>query len=240
MQVTWPLRGSRKQNRGGIYAIRRYLKAVADSAKIVGCILSTFILCTAAVAVGLDSENPYQGIVDRNVFGLKPPAPPGKPEEKKVDLPPITLTGITTILNNKRALMNIQPPGKPLQSFILAEGQRDGDLEVLEIDEKSGTVKVNQSGTVLSVNFEKNGSKLPAAVAAPVAPVNPLMPNPNPGLQPQPTAIPYVPANTPSSGLKTIPTRQLRLPPPTGAPQPGPGGFNPGTGGRSLQPRGTQ
>jgi hypothetical protein len=221
-----------KQNRGGIYAIRRYVRAVADSAKIVGCILSTFILCTAAVGIGADSENPYQGIVDRNVFGLKPPPPPGKPEEKKVDLPPITLTGMTTILGNKRALMNIQPPGKPLQSFILAEGQRDGDLEVLEIDEKSGTVKVNQSGTVLSINFEKNGSKLPAAVAAPV--VNPLMPNGNPGLPPQPTAIPYVPTgNTPSSGLKTIPTRQLRLPPPAGPPQPGAGGFNPGTGGRA-------
>jgi len=220
-----------KQNRGGVYANPRYLRTVADSAKILGCILSTFILCTAAVAVGADSENPYQGIVDRNVFGLKPPTPPGKPEEKKVDLPPITLTGITTILGNKRALMNVQSPGKPLQSFILAEGQRDGDLEVLEIDEKTGIVKVNQSGTVLSINFEKNGSKLPAAVAAPVGPVNPLMPNP--GLQPQPTGIPYVPAgNLPSSGLKTIPTRQIRLPPQPGAPQPGPGGFNPGTGGR--------
>ena len=207
---------------------------MADSAKILGCILSTFILCIAAVAVGADSDNPYQGIVDRNVFGLKPPPPPGKPEEKKVDLPPIILTGITTILGNKRALMNITPPGKPVQSFILAEGQRDGELEVLEIDEKSGSVKVNQSGTVLSVNFEKNGLKLPTAVAAPVQPQNPLMPANNPNQPPQPTAIPYVPTgNTPSSGLKTIPTRQMRLPPPAGAPQPGQGGFNPGTGGRA-------
>src|SRR5215467_15374276 len=99
-----------------------------DGAKFVACILSTFILCSAAVAIGGDSANPFQGIVDRNVFGLKPPPPPGKSEEKKVDLPPIILTGITTILGNKRALMNLQPPGKPVQSFILAEGQREGDI----------------------------------------------------------------------------------------------------------------
>src|SRR6185369_824073 len=160
-----------------------------DSVKIASCVLSTFIVCSAAIAIGADSGNPYQAIVDRNVFGLKPPPPPGKPEEKKVDLPPITLTGITTILGNKRALMNVQSPGKPPHSLILAEGQREGEIEVLEIDEKGGNVKVNQSGTVVPLNFEKNGAKLPAAVPAVMTPpghVNPVAA----GNQPQ-TPIPY-------------------------------------------------
>src|SRR6188472_2241935 len=92
------------------------LGAVVESVKIATGVPSTFLLCSGAIAIGADSGNPYQGIVDRNVFGLKPPPPPGKPEEKKVDLPPITLTGITTILGNKRALMNVQSPGKTAQS----------------------------------------------------------------------------------------------------------------------------
>ena len=208
--------------KGGVCPARRYLRTVADSAKFLGCILSTFILCTAAEAVGADSGNPYQGIVDRNVFGLKPPPPPGKPEEKKIDLPPITLTGITTILGNKRALMNLQPPGKPVQSFILAEGQRDGELEVLEIDEKAGSVKVSQSGTIVPLTFEKNGAKLPVSVAPPV-PFNAVPGNA------QPTSIPYVPPGPASAGLNKIPTRQLRLPTPGVPPAPGgspPGGAN--------------
>jgi len=192
-----------------------------DSVKIASCVLSTFIVCSAAIAIGADSGNPYQAIVDRNVFGLKPPPPPGKPEEKKVDLPPITLTGITTILGNKRALMNVQSPGKPPNSLILAEGQREGEIEVLEIDEKAGSVKINQSGTVVSLNFEKNGAKLPAAVPA-VMPV-PGQVNPVAAAGTPQAPIPYVPGAPPpvSTGLKTIPQRQIRLPQPGGQPAPG-------------------
>jgi hypothetical protein len=192
---------------------------VADRAKVAGCILSTFLLCSAAIAIGADSGNPYQGIVDRNVFGLKPPPPPGKPEDKKIDLPPITLTGITTILGNKRALMNVQAPGKALQSFILAEGQREGEIEVLEIDEKAGSVKVSQSGTVVPLTFEKNGAKLTAAAPVPM----PAVPGAKPLNPPSPTPLPYVPGTTPPlpSGLKTIPQRQLRLTQPGTAPLPG-------------------
>src|SRR6185436_5810795 len=126
----------------------------------------------------------------------KPPPIKAPVEEKKKDLPPITLTGITTILGNNRVLMNVQVPGKAPQSFILTEGQRDGDIEVLEIDEKAGSVKISQSGTVVPLTFEKNGAKLPAA---PPVPPNPLAANA------QPTAVPYVPAAGAPPGLKSIP-----------------------------------
>jgi len=167
---------------------------MADSGKRVICILSTIILCAEARAITDDSANPYNGIVERNVFGLKPPTPPPPVDTKKTDLSPITLTGVTTILSSKRALFNLQTPGKPVQSFILAEGQRDGDIEVLEIDEKGpggGSVKIKQSGTIQTLTFDKNGVKLPASVA--VAAPNPLGSAPNP----QPAFVapnPYVPA----------------------------------------------
>ena len=78
------------------------------------------------------------------MFGLKPPPPPPTPEANKPPPPKITLQGITTFVGIKRVLFKVQMPPKPgdppkgEQSFILAEGQRDGDIEVLEIDDKPG------------------------------------------------------------------------------------------------------
>ena len=203
---------------------------MSDGGRAAICILSVLLLCAGGSATGADSANPYQGIVDRNVFGLKPPPAPARPEDNKPPPPKITLTGITTILGNKRALMNVAMPAKPpdpakQKSFILAEGQRDGEIEVLEIDETSGTVKVDDFGTVMVLDINKDGAKLPATAAAPM----PMAPPPGapPGYRP-PGANPYAaPAGDANQGgLKTIPTRQLRLPP-TEAP-PGPATANPG------------
>src|SRR5262245_54637973 len=108
-------------------------KALAVAAGIV-------LTCTTSEAITAD--NPYQGIVDRNVFVLKAPAPPADPNEANKPQPAkITPTGVTTILGNKRVLFKVQQPARPPEpakemSYILAEGQREGQIEVLEIDEK--------------------------------------------------------------------------------------------------------
>src|SRR5438105_438102 len=170
--------------------------------------------CVPANAIVADSANPYQGIVDRNVFGLKPPPPPPKaPEADKPQPPKITLTGVTTILGNKRALMTATLPAKPgeqakPQSFILTEGQHEGEIEVLEIDEKiaGGTVKITNYGVPQTLNMEKDTPKLTASAAAP-PPMAAL--NPGGGYVPPPVN-PVNPAA--NNGLKTIPTRTLRLP----------------------------
>jgi len=147
--------------------------------KMLVCIVGGLAFSTAAPAVPVvtsdTSDNPYQSIVDRNVFSLKPPAPPADPAEvNKPTVVKITLTGMTTILGNKRVLMKTAPPpGKPGEgpkselSYILTEGERQGDIEVLEIDEKGGSVKVNNAGTIQTLTFEKDGAKLPATVAPP-------------------------------------------------------------------------
>src|SRR5882762_4119031 len=84
--------------------------------KMLLCILCLLVHCLAAKAVTSGSStgtNPYQGIVDRNVFGLKPPPPPPDPEVNKPPPPKIILTGITTIFGNKRALMKAPVAAKP-------------------------------------------------------------------------------------------------------------------------------
>ncbi len=214
--------------------------------KTLVCLLGGFLLANSASA--LTAGNPYQSaIVDRNVFGLKSPPPPPDPSESKKD-PPVnlTLTGITTILGNKRVLMKSAPqPGKPGEaakelSYILTEGQRDGEVEVLTIDEVRGAVKVRNAGVELTLTFEKNGSKLPATQAPAAPPPNvPTLPGAIPA---RPAGAPPMPAATPAlfnSGASpgdnsALPNRALRVSPsaiPTGAPNPGfgtPGAYNSG------------
>jgi len=84
------------------------------------------------------------------------PPPPKAPEPP---LPKITLTGITTVTGVARALLKMPPlsgsAGPAGERFFnLRLGERDGDLEVLEINEKSGTVVVAYSGRMLTLGFE--------------------------------------------------------------------------------------
>jgi len=203
--------------------------AMKYSAKTVICMLGTLAFCAGAYAISAD--NPYQNIVDRNVFGLKSPPPPPDPELNKPAPPKITPTGITTILGNKRALFKVQMPARPPepakeQSYIMTEGEREGQIEVLEIDEKAGSIKFNDYGTVVTLSLEKDGAK-----PQPGPPMGvPGAPQPNPVGYAPPGGTPYAGPNPvttfggPSGGLKTIPTRTLRLPA-TGGATPGIGTF---------------
>jgi hypothetical protein len=223
----------------------------------LGCVAGALALCAAANALAVEaSDNPYQSIVVRNVFGLKDPPPPPKPEDNKPPPPKITLPGITTILGNKRALMKVMIPPKPgvkpeAQSFILAAGQRDGEIEVLEIDEKAGTVKVNNFGTVTNLSFENNGVKLASGPApgmpAPGMPMPGAPHNAGTGVPPPPgtpaftpSAAGYLPKSIPMSraarmnptGASTYSPGYPGSPPPavyTAVPTPQPSGTAPGT-----------
>lgn len=180
-----------------------------------------------AISPASDGPNPnsadhYRAIVDRNVFGLKAPPPPPDPEANKPPPPKITPTGITTILGNKRALFKVQLPARPPepakeQSYILTVGQREGQIEVLEIDEIAGSIKFNNYGSIVTLTLEKDGAKPPNTPPAAVPP---------PGAQPatagyappgaNPQGIPGGSSITTiggaGAGLKSIPTRTLRLP----------------------------
>lgn len=144
------------------------------------------------------STSPYDAIVQRNVFGLKPPSPPEENTPPPEPPSKITLSGITTMLGNKRALLSVQIPNKPAENYILSEGQRDGEIEVLQIDEHAGTVKVMNHGVEQLLDFKTDGAKpQPAAAVAAVPPPAPGLTRP-PGVPPPP--------------VRTIPTRTLRIP----------------------------
>ena len=115
---------------------------------------------TSIVSSGWSHE--YASIAHRNLFGLR------EPIVVIIDPPPpvvptVTLTGIVTILGRKQAFLTVQPVPRQdsktgPQSFILNEGQAQDEIQVLEIDERVGRVKINNHGVILNLAFEKTGS----------------------------------------------------------------------------------
>jgi hypothetical protein len=122
------------------------------------------------------SSNPYDAIVSRNPFGLKPPPPPPPPPDESANKPPpppladVTLTGIiTTILGNNRALIEVIPaPGKPALKPILGEGERIENVEVIAINADKNEVTI-RNGTVLTNLTFKVAKSGPTAAPPPAS-----------------------------------------------------------------------
>jgi len=149
--------------------------------------------------------------------------------------PRIVLTGITTILGRKLAVMKaLLPPAKPgehakEEPLLLAEGQREENIEVLKVDEKAGRVTVSDFGTVTNLTFSENGPAPGASSAS-----SPAAPAPKPGSQP---VIPPAGANY---GRRFMPSRIPR-PPVQGTPgaagaATSPGGYGVGSGSSAGAP----
>src|SRR2546422_2759852 len=75
-----------------------------------------FTVGTAQMLPTEAKPNPYQTIIERNPFGLKPPPPAPDPTPPAPLTPPskVVLTGFTSISGPPRALLEIteQEPGK--------------------------------------------------------------------------------------------------------------------------------
>jgi len=121
--------------------------------KIAVCLAGGLALNAGlSAAEAVSPNNPYAPIVVRNVFGLNPPQPVD-PNQNSEPPPKITPNGIMTIFGNRQVLFKVSIPAKPGipakdDDYILGEGQRQDDIEVTGIDEKSGVVTFNNHGDV--------------------------------------------------------------------------------------------
>jgi hypothetical protein len=186
------------------------------SGKVLLCLLCLFALNPRIYAVSGDtdtSENPYQAIWQRNAFDLKPAADDSAQTHEDTVAPPnVQLTGITSILGRKQALFTVQPsqiPGKPagsLYSCILAEGERKGGVEVLEINMKTAKVRIKNDGIVSTIALQTN--KPPAAPNAPPR-IGPIqgMPRAMGGMPPQ-FLNQGLPPNSPAPAQSPAPDAQ--------------------------------
>jgi hypothetical protein len=165
------------------------------------------------------ADTPYQAIVARNVFGLVPipvAPPPQSTKPNDASLPKITPNGIMTIFGKLQVLFKVSEPGKAASqedSYIMSEGDRQDDIVVQKIDEKSATITFNNHGTIqelaLVAGKASSGAPGPAASPSPVG-----IPLPRPGMP--------APAGAGGQTVATIGSRFGRG---------GPGGNNPNAGG---------
>jgi hypothetical protein len=127
-------------------------------------VLAGVALCLAAHS--MTPENEYGNIAARNAFGLVRASEHTPITNQPPALPRITLTGITTILHDKRVLLKVEWPTRPpepvkVEFMILAEGEGQGDLEVLQVDVERGEVRLRVSGVVTTLTMDRDGAKLP-------------------------------------------------------------------------------
>jgi hypothetical protein len=134
--------------------------------KIVICLaggLALYVGLRADDAVSSSTtDNPYAPIVVRNVFGLVPPPPPAPPpDDTDATLPKITPNGIMSIFGSLQVLFKVDTvatPGKQSEeeSYILTQGERQDDIEVVKINEKAAMVTFNNHGTIQELSLTPN------------------------------------------------------------------------------------
>jgi hypothetical protein len=199
-----------------------------NSGKLVLCLAGGVLLHSHARAVTSEpGANPYANIVDRNVFGLRPPPPPTAVAPPKSVAPNITLQGIISGFGKKQVLFKTMMPGAAGQppketSLVMAEGERMAEVEVLEINETAGTIRFRNHGEEQLKDLSKDGVKAPSG-PAPTAPGVAGVPPPAVPALPNAAAPPQVPGGggVPgagggvttfgASGNVNIPGRPMRL-----------------------------
>ena len=92
-------------------------------------------------------------------------------------------SGFTVWKGKKQVYLQVaSAAGKPADYLTLSEDEAQGDIQVIEIDPKKETVKLNNAGQEMTLNFKDNGAK--STAPAPGAPGAPGMPNAIPGASP--------------------------------------------------------
>lgn len=126
-----------------------------------------FCLGAPLQAVAGVKVNPYEWIVERNPFSLKPQLAtveqPLAPVAPPAPLATVEVAGITSILSSLRALLEIVPgPGKPMLKPILGVGERVDTVEVVSISIERGEVVLRNGNVITNVPLRMAKAGLPS------------------------------------------------------------------------------
>jgi hypothetical protein len=149
-------------------------------------------------------ENPYQVIIDRNPFNLRPiPPPPAPPAETNAPAEPppeIKLTGITTLLGTPKVFLQLEDKKTKKPSFLtMAEGDSENGVTIVHIDPENLKVRVKNGDAETTLDFKNNGVKPSAgavATAGGVPPPGGVMPLQVPPIVPTVPGAQAAAANT--------------------------------------------
>ena len=119
-------------------------------------ILVAVLLAGASAHAGevVASDKPYAAMVARNIFNLVPIPPVTAPELPADPPPKITPNGIMSIFGKLQVLFKVAPQNRPGQppakeeAYVLSEGERQDEIEVIKIDEPGSVVTFNNHGIV--------------------------------------------------------------------------------------------
>lgn len=185
-------------------------------------VLAVGVFCGVSAGFALTENNPYAAIGGRNVFALKPPVAVTNIGTAAVTAPAgLELQGFTTILGRPQVLIKMKVPPRPPEpakdrSLVMDVGQREGDVEIVEMDTRAGIVKLKNQGNLVSLNLKDNSSKLapgPALPAPPVPQPAGMIPPPASGsLAPGGGGVSTSTMGGSSSGGAGLPTRSIRTP----------------------------
>jgi hypothetical protein len=154
------------------------IKRAVFAAMTMGCVSAVSSLWADA------RPNPYLSIVQRNPFGIKEPPPQVAPEKPEIQAPlaKVVLTGVTSMFGEPRALLEIteSEPGKGpvINKRTLKQGERDGSIEILQIDVVNAKVRIKNGPIETNVVFEV--AKAGPQDARPMGPTQFQPPHPNP------------------------------------------------------------
>jgi hypothetical protein len=116
--------------------------------KIAICLAGGLALNAGLRAADISADDPYAAIVTRNIFGLNP-IPTVDPDSQPAPPVKITPNGIMTIFGRLQVLFKTAGgAGGKEQSYILTEGQRQDDIEIVKINEKAGIITFNNHGVM--------------------------------------------------------------------------------------------
>ncbi len=154
-------------------------------AKLTAALAASLTLTVGVNAQDTSAGDPYAVVVTRNVFGLNPPAPPAPPTAAEPP-PKIIPNGIMDIFGQLQVLFKVPATpkaGVPAidQSYILSEGQRQDDIEVMKIDGKAGIITFNNHGEVQQLALVVTQPSSTAAAAPAAAPGGAIPGGPNGG-----------------------------------------------------------
>ena len=161
---------------------------------MAGCAI--LVITSCGVCAEDNDVNPYAIISSRNVFRLNAvPLPSPEPEVSKADAPAIKITGIIRIGDVARALFVIQPKDSKTSPtyFDLAAGERDGILEVVQINPEARKVDIINSGMPMTLTVKDDSLALNdtgAPDAEPPLPPGARARTPNPNALHYPRMLP--------------------------------------------------
>jgi hypothetical protein len=119
-----------------------------------------WLLAIGCGTAALAADTPYDSIVARNAFGLRPaPLIQSAPSPQTVWTPPpdLKITGLIAVPPTRKVSFYVIEHGKPPKSYVLAEGEQQDDIKVVTIDAGSQTVRVKNQGVYVILDFKTHG-----------------------------------------------------------------------------------